>query len=68
MPAKVVNIPVHASDRLQAGDTVIVIEAMKMQNSYKVATDCTVKEILVTECEAIHSNQLLIRLDLTNTK
>jgi biotin carboxyl carrier protein len=26
-------------DRLQAGDTLIVIEAMKMQNSYKVATD-----------------------------
>ena len=66
MPGKVVQIPVQVGDRLQAGDTVIVIEAMKMQNSYKVTSDCMIKEIAVNEGEAIHSNQLLIRLDLTN--
>jgi biotin carboxyl carrier protein len=68
MPGKVVSIPVQAGDRLQAGDTAIVIEAMKMQNNYKVAADCTVREIIVTEGEAIHSNQLLMRLELVNTK
>lgn len=67
MPGKVVHIPVKVGDRLQAGDTVIVIEAMKMQNSYKVATDCRIKEIAVNEGEAINSNQLLVRLDITNT-
>jgi biotin carboxyl carrier protein len=66
MPGKVVHIPVQVGDSLQAGDTVIVIEAMKMQNSYKVGADCVIKEILVTEDEAINSNQLLVRLDLTN--
>ena len=66
MPGKVVSIPVKEGDCLQAGDTVIVIEAMKMQNSYKVASDCTIKEIAVSEGEAINSNQLLIRLDLKN--
>ncbi|MDR1602516.1 MAG: acetyl-CoA carboxylase biotin carboxyl carrier protein subunit [Tannerella sp.] len=68
MPGKVVNIPVQVGDRLQAGDTVIIIEAMKMQNNYKVAADCAIKEILVTEGEAINSNQLLVRLDLTNAE
>ena len=67
MPGKVVHIPVQVGDRLQAGDTVIVIEAMKMQNSYKVTSNCTIKEIAVNEGEAIQANQLLIRLDLTNT-
>ena len=66
MPGKVVHIPVQVGDRLRAGDTVIVIEAMKMQNSYKVTSDCMIKEIAVSEGEAIHSNQLLVRLDLTN--
>jgi biotin carboxyl carrier protein len=68
MPGKVIHIPVCAGDRLQAGDTIIVIEAMKMQNSFKVAADCIVKEILVTEDEAISANQILIRLDLSGTK
>jgi biotin carboxyl carrier protein len=68
MPGRVVNIPVKAGDHLQAGETAIVIEAMKMQNSYKVASDCMIKEIVVTEGEAINSNQLLIRLDLINVE
>jgi biotin carboxyl carrier protein len=66
MPGKVVNIPVQVGERLQAGDTAIVVEAMKMQNGYKVAADCTVREILVAEGEAISSNQLLMRLDLAS--
>ncbi|MGL5318999.1 MAG: biotin/lipoyl-containing protein [Bacteroidales bacterium] len=64
MPGKVVSIPVSAGDTLSKGDTVIVIEAMKMQNSIKVASDCTIKEILVNEGEAINANQLLIHLEL----
>ena len=63
MPGKVVPIPVKAGDTLIAGDTALVIEAMKTQNSYKVSTDCIVKEILVTEGEAISTNQLLMRLN-----
>lgn len=68
MPGKVVSIPVEVGTQLQAGDTIIVIEAMKMQNNYKVASDCVVKEILVTEGEAIKSNQLLIRLGVLDMK
>ncbi|MFV0345687.1 MAG: biotin/lipoyl-containing protein [Bacteroidales bacterium] len=64
MAGKVVKIPVEVGDKLEAGDTVIVIEAMKMQNSYKVASDCTIKEILVKVGDAIDSNQALISLDL----
>lgn len=66
MPGKVVSIPVKQGQILQAGDTVIVIEAMKMQNSFKVANDCKVKDILVSEGETINSNQLLIQLELAN--
>jgi biotin carboxyl carrier protein len=66
MPGKVASIPVQPGDSARAGDTVIVIEAMKMQNSYKVASDCEIKEILVSEGETINANQLLMRLDVIN--
>lgn len=64
MPGKVVSIPVNAGDELAAGDTAIVIEAMKMQNNYKVSSNCIVKEILVAEGDAITSNQTLIHLEI----
>lgn len=64
MPGKVVKISVKEGDRLSAGDTVIVIEAMKMQSNYKVNADCFVKEILVQEGDAVNANQVLITLDI----
>lgn len=66
MPGKVVNIPVKVGQQLKSGETVVVIEAMKMQNNYKVSGDCIVKEILIAEGDAVKSDQLLVRLDLIN--
>ena len=66
MPGKVVKIPVQVGDRLQAGDIVVVIEAMKMQSNYKVNSECTVKEILVKEGDSVNSNQVIMTLDIIN--
>ena len=59
MPGKVVSIPV-----LAAGDIAIVLEAMKMQSNYKVSADCVVRNILVSEGEAVNANQTLIELEI----
>ena len=64
MPGKVVKIPVKVGDRLEAGDIVAVIEAMKMQSNYKVNSDCTVREVLVSEGDSVNSNQVLLTLSL----
>lgn len=64
MPGKVVKIPVKAGDRLQAGDIVVVIEAMKMQSNYKVNSESVVKEILVNEGDSVNSNQVIMTLDV----
>ena len=63
MPGKVVKIPVVVGQEMKAGDTVIVIEAMKMQSNYKVTSDCRIKEILVQEGDSITGEQTLITLD-----
>ena len=64
MPGKVVKIPVKVGDRLQAGDIVVVIEAMKMQSNYKVSSECIIKEICVNEGDSVNSNQVIMTLDL----
>ena len=64
MPGKVVKIMVKEGDEVSAGDTVIVIEAMKMQSNYKVNCDCTIKNILVNEGDTVNGDQTLITLDL----
>ena len=64
MPGKVVKIPVKPGDHLMPGDIVAVIEAMKMQSNYKVSSECTVKDILVNEGDAVNSNQVIMTLDL----
>ena len=58
------KIPVKAGDRLQTGDIVVVIEAMKMQSNYKVNSECVVKEILVNEGDSVNSNQVIMTLDV----
>ena len=64
MPGKVVKIPVKKGDHLQAGDIVIVLEAMKMQSNYKVNSECVVKDILVNEGDSVNGKQTLILLDI----
>lgn len=66
MPGKVVKIPVQKGDHLQAGDIVIVLEAMKMQSNYKVNSECIVKDILVNEGDSVNGNQTLILLEIIN--
>lgn len=68
MPGRVVKIPVSVGQELKAGDTVMVLEAMKMQNSYTVSEDCRVKEILVQEGEAVKNDQVLMSFTLTSAE
>ncbi|WP_243347756.1 acetyl-CoA carboxylase biotin carboxyl carrier protein subunit [Parabacteroides sp. FAFU027] len=63
MPGKVVKILVDKGTEVEAGQPVIVIEAMKMQSEYKVKKTCTIKDILVKEGDAINSDQTLITLN-----
>ena len=39
MPGKVVKMLVKPGDQVKAGQTLVVVEAMKMQSEYKAAAD-----------------------------
>ncbi len=63
MPGKVVKILVKIGDKVKAGDTVIIISAMKMESEYKVKRDREIKDILVKEADTIDGHQPLIIIE-----
>jgi biotin carboxyl carrier protein len=63
MPGKVVKILVKEGDAVEPGQSMIVIEAMKMQSEYKVKKGCSIKRILVNEGDTIDGGQTLITLE-----
>ncbi len=63
MPGKVVKIPIEVGDNVKAGQTLIIISAMKMESEYKAKKDGIIKEILTTEGSTIDGNQSLILLE-----
>jgi len=63
MPCKIVKIHHSAGERLHKGDTVLTIEAMKMQSNLKVCDDCVIEEILVSEGDSVRVDQLLVKLN-----
>jgi biotin carboxyl carrier protein len=60
MPGKIVKVMVKPGDILKAGDTVIIVSAMKMESEYKVKQDCVVSEVLVNEGDTVDSHQAMV--------
>lgn len=62
MPCKIVKIYCKKGDKLKAGDTVLTMEAMKMQSNCKVSADCEVLDVLVSEGDSVRVDQTMIKL------
>ncbi len=63
MPGKVVKILVKVGDQVKAGDTVVIVSAMKMESEYKVKKDRIIKDIKVKEGDTIKANQPLVIIE-----
>jgi biotin carboxyl carrier protein len=59
MPGKIVRILVNENDEVKAGQGVIVMEAMKMQNEMKSPKDGKVQKILTAEGSAVNAGDTL---------
>ena len=62
MPGVVVAMRVKPGDTVKAGQPVVVVEAMKMQNELAVVHEGVVTDVLVAERDAVSAGQALIRL------
>ena len=63
MPGMIVRIAVAVGDTVQAGQGLIVMEAMKMENELRAASAGTVKAILAREGTAVEKGALLLELE-----
>ena len=61
-PAKIVKLRIKPGDSLNRGETLIVLEAMKMEAQIKVPRDCTVEDVFVKEGEMIERGKPMVRL------
>jgi len=62
IPGVVAQINVQNGQPVTQGDTVLVLEAMKMLNSIKATQDGTVKHIRVKKGEKVAKGQTLIEI------
>jgi biotin carboxyl carrier protein len=60
LPGKISRVAVRPGDTVQAGDTLLVIEAMKMENEFKASGAGTVAEVRVTAGQAVNAGDVLI--------
>lgn len=60
MPGSIVNINVSAGQAVKAGDVLIVLEAMKMENDITAPCDGTVKQIVTTKGATVNTDDVLL--------
>ncbi|HKJ23559.1 MAG TPA: biotin carboxylase N-terminal domain-containing protein [Myxococcota bacterium] len=60
MPGKVIELRVAVGDRVTAGETLLVLEAMKMEHPMRAAHDGVVREVRVAEGDQVASGALLL--------
>ncbi len=60
MPGLVLDLRVSEGDKVQKGDPVLVLEAMKMENIIKSPADGIIKKINVKKGIAVEKNQVLV--------
>jgi biotin carboxyl carrier protein len=63
MPGKVVAVLIEAGAKVERGQGVLVIEAMKMENEIDAPRAGTVTEICVKPGQAVEAGELLARID-----
>lgn len=63
MPGLVVDWFVKEGDSVQAGDKLLILEAMKMENVIKSTGEGTIKKIHPAKGVAVEKNQLLIEFN-----
>jgi len=65
MPGKVVKLMKKEGDKVAKGETVLILEAMKMENEIKSGADGVIKSVNVKEGQALEAGFLMVEIEET---
>ena len=63
MPGKVIDLKVKVGTKVKKGDTLVILEAMKMEHQVKASADGKVTKILIRKDDQLENGALLMVLD-----
>ena len=67
MPGAIISIPVAAGDTVEPGQTLLVMEAMKMEHSMVAPMKATVADVFFAEGDQVEEGDRLITLEPVET-
>lgn len=62
MPGKILDISVSEGDNVEKGDSILILEAMKMENELKASMAGVIHLIQVKTGESVEKNQILLEI------
>lgn len=63
MPGIIIDINVKEGDEVKEGDTLLILEAMKMENAITCHRNAIIKKLTVNKGDAIEKGKILIELE-----
>jgi len=63
LPGTINDIKVKVGDKVNAGDTVVILEAMKMQNNIEAETSGTIASINISKGDAVMEGDTLVTIN-----
>ena len=63
MPGNILDVKVKAGDSVKAGDTLLILEAMKMENESSAPQDGTIASVNVRKGDVVNSGDLLCTMN-----
>ena len=66
MPGLIIDVQVTAGQEVKEGDTLVILSAMKMENSFVSHTDGVIKAVHVVKDDAVDKGQLLVEFEEEN--
>lgn len=63
LPGTIFKMKVKVGDEISAGDTLLIMEAMKMENNIQAELDGKIKSIMVAEGDAVLQDDILLEIE-----
>lgn len=60
MPGTILRVAVNAGDQATKGQTLMILEAMKMENEILAPMDCMIREVAVTQGISVNVGDTLV--------